>query len=67
LFLGLLDEGFVICICYVALNGMTAEDDEVGRMWKELIVANCNMLIQHLSGGTEENHSPPNNNKGGVL
>lgn len=40
--------------------GMTIEDDEVGRMWKEAAVAYCNVLIQHLPGGSEKNHSPPN-------
>jgi hypothetical protein len=39
---------------------MTIEDDEVGRMWKEPVVAYCNVLIQHLPGGAEENHSSPN-------
>jgi hypothetical protein len=34
-------------------------NDELGRIWKEVIMAKVKVLSQHLHGGTEENHEKP--------
>jgi hypothetical protein len=31
--------------------------NELGRLWKETVVANFNVLSQHLAVGTEENRT----------
>jgi hypothetical protein len=34
-------------------------NDDLGTVWKGMVVASIKILYWHLSGGTEENHEKP--------
>jgi hypothetical protein len=43
-------------LLYIVLIGRMIVNDEGGGMWKEIVMAYCNALIQHMSGVSEEYH-----------
>jgi hypothetical protein len=44
------------CLIKHRLNGVKWENDKLGRMVREIVVAHFKALFQHLFGGSAENH-----------
>jgi hypothetical protein len=43
----------------VALNKRLMVNNELERLWKEVVVVCCKVLSQNLRGVTEDNHGKP--------